>query len=300
MVLLPWWPGRSDVADSTGPDGLVAVFGDVGGHRQEFERALSNLGCDPEAGTIPDHLTVIQLGDLVHRGPDSPGCVGVAERFRLRSPDRYIQLLGNHEAHEIGGPQMVGFDNEITDYDRDTIGFWWWTGWMRTAACITDTLGNKMVVTHGGISPWFFELLGTDDADEFVSRLNRLGRVAPEAVTHPGVMLSGTGTDAYRVGPVWAEAVREVYLPWMTVGEPPFGQIHGHSSFVRWTSSSRDVVRFERHIPTDVAAKMRVDQQERHTFLDIDGHSFIGIDPRHGRSPASTWGPLIVGGSVSV
>ena len=52
----------------------VAVIGDVGGHVEELRRELRALGAS-ETGVLPDDLVVIQVGDLVHRGPDSEAVV---------------------------------------------------------------------------------------------------------------------------------------------------------------------------------------------------------------------------------
>jgi Calcineurin-like phosphoesterase len=53
--------------------GRVAVIGDVGGQASELHRALAGLGADDETLELSSDLMVIQLGDLVHRGPDSAG-----------------------------------------------------------------------------------------------------------------------------------------------------------------------------------------------------------------------------------
>ncbi|WP_233594971.1 metallophosphoesterase [Amycolatopsis sp. WAC 04169] len=74
--------------------GRVAIIGDVGGHPDQLRRALAWLGATGER--LPPDLTVIQVGDLVDRGPDSTGVLDIVAN--LLDDGRWIQLAGNHEA----------------------------------------------------------------------------------------------------------------------------------------------------------------------------------------------------------
>ena len=65
----------------------VAVIGDVGGHLAELRRELVRLGADEETGELPDDLTIVQVGDLVHRGPDSAGVVSSSTVICADDPD---------------------------------------------------------------------------------------------------------------------------------------------------------------------------------------------------------------------
>src|SRR5215470_18849911 len=108
------WPG--------GAVGRVAVIGDVGGHADQLREALARLGTDgdeprlpggaqaePGFGgaehppRLPEGLTVIQVGDLVDRGPDSTGVLDLVGRYLEEQPDQWIQLAGNHEAQYLPG-----------------------------------------------------------------------------------------------------------------------------------------------------------------------------------------------------
>ena len=51
----------------------VAVIGDVAGHLDELQTELVRLGADGATLELPAGLQVIQVGDLIHRGPDSAG-----------------------------------------------------------------------------------------------------------------------------------------------------------------------------------------------------------------------------------
>lgn len=85
----------------------TVLIGDVGGHLPFFEDALTAAGVSA-GGVVSEGVVVVQVGDLVHKGPDSDACVSLAGKLLDRNPGRYVQLLGNHEAHYLGGPSVAG------------------------------------------------------------------------------------------------------------------------------------------------------------------------------------------------
>ena len=68
-------PDRPDTVRAERPAHRVAVVGDVAGHLDELRTELRRLGADGGTGRLPDDLTIIQVGDLVHRGPASDAVV---------------------------------------------------------------------------------------------------------------------------------------------------------------------------------------------------------------------------------
>src|SRR5947209_2596705 len=87
-LVRPLWPDPID------------LVGDVHGERQTLERLLDHLGYD-EAGRHPQDRRLVFLGDLVDRGPDSPG---VVRRVRdLVEAGRAQCILGNHEFNILKG-----------------------------------------------------------------------------------------------------------------------------------------------------------------------------------------------------
>jgi serine/threonine protein phosphatase 1 len=70
------------------------VIGDIHGRRDLFEALIEAVEADDrDAGTA--RTTIVLLGDLVDRGPDSAGVVALAMQWRSR---RRVELLaGNHE-----------------------------------------------------------------------------------------------------------------------------------------------------------------------------------------------------------
>jgi hypothetical protein len=65
----------------------VAVIGDIGGHLNELRTELVRLGAGQD-GRLPDDLIVVQVGDLIHRGPDSDGVVALVDRYLRTQPSQ--------------------------------------------------------------------------------------------------------------------------------------------------------------------------------------------------------------------
>jgi serine/threonine protein phosphatase 1 len=70
------------------------VIGDIHGRRDLFETLVEAIESD-DAGSAQARTTVVLLGDLVDRGPDSAGVISLARDWATR---RNVRLIaGNHE-----------------------------------------------------------------------------------------------------------------------------------------------------------------------------------------------------------
>ncbi|MBC2835106.1 metallophosphoesterase [Paragemmobacter straminiformis] len=85
-------PGPVRIVDLGRIDGPLYAIGDVHGCRALLRAALAGIRAD--AG--PDEPTVIVLGDLVDRGPDSAGVLDDMTAAATANP-RTMALMGNHE-----------------------------------------------------------------------------------------------------------------------------------------------------------------------------------------------------------
>ncbi|GAA2587458.1 hypothetical protein GCM10010435_77170 [Winogradskya consettensis] len=76
----------------------IVIIGDVGGCIEELADALVAYEHDPD-------VVVVQVGDLVDRGPDSRGVLELVGTRLGERPRRWIQLIGNHEwqYRRVGG-----------------------------------------------------------------------------------------------------------------------------------------------------------------------------------------------------
>ncbi|MBU1358531.1 MAG: metallophosphoesterase [Gammaproteobacteria bacterium] len=76
------------------PAGPLDIVGDIHGESLALEQLLAHLGYDAQ-GRHADGRTLVFVGDLVDRGPDSPA---VVHRVRdLVEAGRAVAVLGNHE-----------------------------------------------------------------------------------------------------------------------------------------------------------------------------------------------------------
>lgn len=95
------------------PDGeRVYAIGDIHGCAALFDQLLDQIA-DDDAARPAARTTIILLGDLVDRGPDSRGVVERAMALEAERGDRFRWLVGNHEEvflKSLGGdPQLVRY-----------------------------------------------------------------------------------------------------------------------------------------------------------------------------------------------
>lgn len=76
------------------PGQRAYAIGDVHGCRALFDALVAEIERD-DIGRPPAQTTIILLGDLIDRGPDSAGVIAAARRLAQRRPVRL--LMGNHE-----------------------------------------------------------------------------------------------------------------------------------------------------------------------------------------------------------
>lgn len=86
------------------PDGPVDIVGDIHGELDALLRLLERLGCDPEAPSVERPLVFV--GDLVDRGPDSPGVVRIVKR--LVDAGLAWCVAGNHELNLLCAEEKEG------------------------------------------------------------------------------------------------------------------------------------------------------------------------------------------------
>jgi hypothetical protein len=259
----------------------VAVIGDVGGHLAALRRELVRLGADRDTGELPADLTVVQVGDLVHRGPDSAGVVALVDRHLRHRPGQWIQLVGNHEAQYLAAPAF-SWPERLDDATADTVRGWWSDGLMQVAVVVPDAGARDVLVTHAGLTAGYWrQILGAPaDAVRAADALNHLIGDHDPVLFRPGQMLTGRGPEL-AAGPLWAAAATELVPGWMGAGMP-FDQLHGHTSLYAW-----DERRFAAR--EEIARRTTVDVTARHESTKLGGSRIIGIDPGHGRVASPSW-----------
>jgi hypothetical protein len=85
--------------------GALDIIGDIHGELEALHAVLHTLGYDA-TGRHPAGRTLVFVGDLVDRGPDSPGVVALVRR--LVHAGRAQAILGNHEVNLLRAARKHG------------------------------------------------------------------------------------------------------------------------------------------------------------------------------------------------
>jgi Calcineurin-like phosphoesterase len=267
----------------------IAVIGDVGGHATPLRDELARLGARPD-GRLPEDLLVVQVGDLIHRGPDSAQVIDIVDFYLRTQPSQWIQLIGNHEAHYLRPPVFRWADALGSKHIR-ILNRWWQNGAAAVAAAV-DTAGESFLITHAGITAefWTTVLGGPPTAAEAARRINELAKTGVDTVFRAGIFLHGTIVPG--AGPLWADTATEL-LPGWADRRMPFSQIHGHNTITKWRGHDSTVAR------TGVDALVTVDHAAKHETVHLDGGRLISIDPDHRETPTTPWHALELTGTIA-
>ncbi|MFD9564623.1 polynucleotide kinase-phosphatase [Streptomyces sp. NPDC059994] len=141
----------NDLTHLTGP---FDIIGDIHGCRSELETLLVKLGYAD--GAHPEGRTAVFVGDLVDRGPDSPGVL--RRVMKMVADGNALCVPGNHEnklGRYLGGKKVQrthGLAETIEQLDREDDGF------KEQVKEFIDGLvshyvldGGKLVVCHAGL-----------------------------------------------------------------------------------------------------------------------------------------------------
>lgn len=267
----------------------IAVIGDVGGHAMPLRDELNRLGARPD-GSLPEDLLVVQVGDLIHRGPDSAQVVDIVEGYLRTQPGQWIQLIGNHDVHYLRPPVFRWPDTLGRKHIR-ILNRWWQNGVAAVAAAV-ETAGESFLITHAGITAefWTTVLGGPSTAAEAARRINDLARAGDDRVFRAGIFLHGTIVPG--AGPLWADTATEL-LPGWADRRLPFSQIHGHNSITTWRAPDTTGAR------TGIDALVTIDHAAKHETIHLDGGRLIGVDPDHRETPTTPWHALVLTGAVT-
>lgn len=267
----------------------LLVVGDVAGHLTALDEVLTPFGVSLTDAEVPADTVVVQVGDLIGRSDESARLIACVDRVRNRAPDRWVQLVGNHELHHIGGHQFQG-TCELPDDAVATMRTWLDERWMRVAVSLR-TGNSAVLVSHAGLTRGLWTELGApgaaDDAAAALESL-RLESAGWDSINRPGRMLNlgRFPITEPASGPIWAEASVELLPPWIERGDLPFDQVHGHSSAYDWFRG--------RLRNAELADHCDIDRVLRHVITRIGARTITGIDPGLGRDGHARWAPLVL------
>jgi len=117
------------------------AIGDVHGCADEFEELLNALELEPED-------RVIQLGDLVNRGPSSHAALELARQYKVEA------IIGNHELRLLRAREE-GRKSLLKDYERTTVKELTDADWdyLDTMPKFEYGATRDVVLVHGGFLP---------------------------------------------------------------------------------------------------------------------------------------------------
>lgn len=130
----------------------VKVFGDIHGQFSDLLRLFELVGYPDDD---PNNKYLF-LGDYVDRGKQSIESICLLFAYKLKYPQKFFLLRGNHEVSSIN--RIYGFYDECKrKYDLSL--------WKAFTLCfnwlpIAGLVGQKILCMHGGLSP---DLLETTD-----------------------------------------------------------------------------------------------------------------------------------------
>jgi serine/threonine protein phosphatase 1 len=122
-------PRSARLAPAIPPGERVYAIGDIHGRNDLFKALIAAIEAN-DAESTPAHSTVILLGDLVDRGPDSAGVIAAARACSQQRRVRY--LIGNHEelflaaledADALRGFLRIGGRETVLSYPVDAAAF---------------------------------------------------------------------------------------------------------------------------------------------------------------------------------
>lgn len=273
-----------------------AIFGDTGGHASQLLASLLRLGFNSHTFALPADLTVVHLGDLIHKGPASDDLVRIVDQIMRRNPTNWVQLLGNHEAQHVPGAPYF-WRCSCSQETLEILHDWRATRRARLAHALAPSpklaefaeVGAKdLLLTHAGVTRRFWE-----------ERLNEPGTAAAAAelinklpldvASQPGKMLPAGGIGRYKgplppvpaghanrllpVGPLWALSSEEVFTSWFD-GQLPFVQVHGHTAAYDWEREG-----WYPNTPELYRAETYLDPTNRVSYTPVGGSLMVGLDP---------------------
>eukprot|EP01063_Lacrimia_lanifica_P026797 TRINITY_DN3667_c0_g3_i1.p1 TRINITY_DN3667_c0_g3~~TRINITY_DN3667_c0_g3_i1.p1 ORF type:complete len:499 (+),score=127.94 TRINITY_DN3667_c0_g3_i1:90-1586(+) len=128
-------------------DGPIKVSGDIHGQYYDLLRLFDRGGFPPDANYL-------FLGDYVDRGKHSMEVICLLFCYKVKYPENFFLLRGNHESAAIN--RMYGFYDDCKRRYNVKL----WKGFTDVFNCLpaAATIGEKILCMHGGISPELTDL----------------------------------------------------------------------------------------------------------------------------------------------
>jgi serine/threonine protein phosphatase 1 len=192
------------------PDGQrVYAVGDIHGRADLFGDIISAIEADDRARG-PSETTVILLGDLVDRGPDSRGVIDAARDWSRRRDVRI--LLGNHEEMLLKSLEYEGALRQFTRF-----------GGRETILSYGVTHDAYLEMTFGELQAAMEAVIPPEDLD-FMRGFEDMIVIGDYVFVHAGIR---PDVDLDSQAPADLRWIREPFLS--HVWQDPICVVHGHT-----------------------------------------------------------------------
>lgn len=270
---------------------IYHVFGDTGGQYTPLYNGLLKIGLHPKTLKLPKNTTIIHVGDLIHKGPDSLKVLQLVDSVMEVNPENWIQLLGNHEMNYIEG--SIFFWRDLIPVEGQIIlQKWLRESRVQLAVALNDAYipaymsnldeSKSLLITHAGLTRryWVNDLDKSNTVNKIANKLN----YSPiSKISQGGEIIYGPSADGkpYDPSPIWATS-KELWSSWVN-SHMPFNQIHGHTNIwfpyqKKWVFSTKKMVNASTVDKETGFVKTLMGRPE-------DKSISISIDPSYGALP---------------
>jgi len=193
------------------PGQRVYAVGDVHGRLDLFEAIIEAIEEDDAAG-VPARTTIVLLGDLVDRGPDSAGVIARAREWQGRR--RVRALCGNHEEMFL-----ASFDN------REVLRHFLQFGGRETLASYGIKANPRKKKHFDELQRLMREQVPREDI-AFLASFEDMVTIGDYAFVHAGIV------PEVRLAEQSRQDLRWIREPFLSYGEPhSHVVVHGHTIY---------------------------------------------------------------------